>query len=77
MTYIHHIGDWLRELLMQVPLPAVRVLFLLVFVALILWVLTLPRNETTDPARKYRPIENLKVWAVLALLIQVVIYSIL
>ena len=77
MTPLHYIGDWLRELLSIVPLSAVRVLFLLVFAGLILWVLTLPRNETTDPARKYRIMENLKLWAVLALLIQIAVYSIL
>ncbi|UCD30234.1 MAG: hypothetical protein JSV03_07130 [Planctomycetota bacterium] len=77
MTPLHYIGEYLRELLMSVPLSAVRILFLLVFVALIIWVLTLPRSETTDPSRKYRLAENLKLWGVLALLIQVVIYSVL
>ena len=62
---------------MRVPLSAVRVIFLLVFVGLILWILTLPRNVTTDPARKYRPLENLKLWAILAMVIQIVIYSVL
>ena len=74
MTPLHVFGEWLRNLLLQIPLPAVRVLFVLVLLSLIVWVLTLPRSETTSPDRPYRFTANLKLWAVLALMIQVAIY---
>lgn len=74
MTPLHVFGEWLRQLLMQIPLSAVRALFVLVLLAMIVWVLTLPRNATTAPGRPYRFTANLKLWATLALLIQVAIY---
>lgn len=77
MSPLHHIGHWLRELAIGIPLPAVRGLFLLLPIVLVVWVLTLPRRHTTAPDRPYRASENLKLWAVLALLLQVVVYSVL
>jgi len=75
MTPLHYIGDWLRSTLMLIPMGAVRVLFVALPVLLILWVLRLPRASTTPPGTESRWFENLKLWAVLALLIQVVIYT--
>ena len=75
MTPLHHIGEFCRNLLLQVPLPVVRGLFLLPLIALLIWVLRLPRAETTDPDRPLRLAENLKLWAALALLIQITIYA--
>jgi hypothetical protein len=40
------------------------------------WVLSLPRASTTPSGNKSRPLENLKLWAILALLIQVIIYAV-
>lgn len=77
MTLLHQLGSMLRELMLLVPLPAVRVLFLALPIALLVWVLLLPREETTPAGRPSRPGENLKLWAALALLVQVVIYSVL
>lgn len=53
-----------------------RVLFLAVLVLLILWALSLPRALTTPPGTESRPIENLKLWAILALPIQMIIYAV-
>jgi hypothetical protein len=75
MTPLHHIGEWLRSTAMLIPMGAVRVLFVALPALLILWVLRLPRAATNPPDGTGRLVENLKLWAVLALLIQVVIYA--
>jgi hypothetical protein len=75
MTPLHVLGDFFRDLLLKVPLGAVRVVFVLVPLGLLIWVLCLPRSETTPEGRESRWDENLKLWAGLALVIQVLIYS--
>ena len=77
MTPLHSIGDFVRELLLQIPLSIVRVLFLAVPTVLLIWVLRLSHEATTPPNGTGRWDENLKVWAGLALAIQIVIYSML
>ena len=77
MTPIHRFGDFLRETLMRVPLSAVRILFLASLVAVLVWVILLPRERTEPPGGAKRWDANLKVTAVLALLIQIVIYAFL
>jgi hypothetical protein len=77
VTPFHAIGDFFRELFGRVPLPAVRVLFVAVPVLLLLWVLLLPREAVTPPEPRGRWDENLRLWAGLALLIQVLIYTLL
>ena len=74
-TPLHALGDFLRELLAQIPLSAVRLLFVLVPAALLVWVLRLPRSETTRTGAETRWDENLKLWAGLALAIQIAIYA--
>jgi len=59
-----------------VPLGVVRLLFLMLLVGLLVWVLRLPNSETA-PEGSSKPFENLKIWAALALGIQILIYSIL
>ena len=77
MTPLHHIGQLLREWLAAIPLPMVRVLFVGTLMALMFWVLMLPRSVTTPPGRKGGWDEDLRVAACLALLIQVLIYAFL
>ena len=77
MTPLHHIGNLVRELLLQIPLPVVRGLFIALPVAVLIWVLTLPREATTDPEGTGRWNTNLKTGAAVALLMQIVIYSLL
>jgi hypothetical protein len=74
MTPLHQIGDWLRETLQHVPLSVARVVFLLIFAGLIAWTLSLPASQTQRPQTPARLSENLKIWAVLALLFQVMVY---
>ncbi|MBU0640296.1 MAG: hypothetical protein KKB50_15630 [Planctomycetes bacterium] len=75
MTPLHSMGDWLRNALALIPMGVVRLFFVALPVLLIVWVLRLPRASTVPPGVESRPIENLKLWAVLALLIQVLIYA--
>ncbi len=77
MTPLHAIGEVVRELLLQIPLSTVRVLFLAVPILLLVWVLRLPREATTPPDGTGRWDQNLKVWASVSLVIQIVIYSLL
>lgn len=77
MTPIHRLGDFLREALSLIPLGAVRFLFVLCLVALLVWVVRLPREATTPAGGAKRWDENLKVGATIALLIQILIYSLL
>ena len=74
-TPLHTIGDFLRELLLQIPLPVARGLFLALPILLLIWVLCLPREVTTPPDGSKRWDENLKVGAVAALAAQILIYS--
>jgi hypothetical protein len=74
-TLLHQIGNYLRSSLQAFPLDAARYLFLLLIAAVLILILRLPTSETTPV--KTGPLrwdENLKIWATLALLIQLVIY---
>ena len=75
MSPLHTIGDFFRALLLGVPPALVRGLFVALPVVLLVWVLTLPRDQTVPPGRTVGGGENLKFWAALALLIQICIYS--
>ena len=75
MSPLHLIGEWTRGVLVQVPMPVVRVLFIGVPTLLLVWVLTLPRAETQPPGGAASITGNLKIWASLALMIQIVIYA--
>jgi hypothetical protein len=75
MTILHHIGEFVRERMLAIPLSAVRGLFLATLIGLLLWVWSLPTSETTPPGGAKRWDENLKFGATLALVIQIVIYS--
>lgn len=78
MTPLHHFGELLRNSLLAVPLPLVRAAFLALPVGLCLWVLSLPRSAVTAPdAADGRGGANLRPWALLALVIQIVVYSLL
>ena len=75
MTLLHHIGNFVRNALLLIPLPVVRLLFLATLVVLLVWVLRLPRAETTPAEGARRWDQNLKVGAAAALLIQIVLYA--
>lgn len=75
MTPLHHIGNAIREAMLAVPLPAVRILFILVPLVLLIWVLFLPASQARPPGKRKNVKDNLKIWAALALVIQIVLYS--
>lgn len=77
MTWLHEFGELLRSGLLAVPLPVVRALFVSVPLGVLLWVLRLPNSATTPPGGARRWDENLKLWASVALVIQIVIYWLL
>ncbi|MDA1276137.1 MAG: hypothetical protein O2960_19140 [Verrucomicrobia bacterium] len=77
MSPLHHFGDFVRELLLRIPLSAARVIFVLLMVLLLIWVLTLPRKDVVAPDSLGRASENLRLWAALALIVQVAVYALL
>ena len=77
MSPLHHLGQYLREFLGQIPLSAVRLLFLATLAALLIWVLRLPAAMTTPPGGARRWDENLKFGACIALILQILIYAFL
>ncbi len=74
MTPIHQLGSSLRQLLQQVPLSAVRALFVMTLVAVLVWVLRMPASRTSPEGGAKRWDENLKLGAALALGAQILIY---
>jgi len=75
VTFLHWIGDTLRQLLEQVPLSVARWLMIGVFLLLMFWVVQLPSSAATPSERQSKWHEDLRIWAWLALMIQVVIYG--
>lgn len=73
---LHWIGLLLRQGFTLIPLPVARGLFVALPLLLMVWVLRLPDRETTPKDRDCHWSEDLKVWAWLALAIQVVIYCV-
>ena len=76
MTPLHLIGDALRALLGSIPLSWVRILFVCLPAGILLWVLQLSRNRTSSDSQAGWS-SNLKLWAAVALVIQIVIYGFL
>jgi len=74
---LHHFGELLRNGLLAIPLPVVRAVFLTLLVGLFLWVLFLPKSAVVAPGPSARRGANLRPWALLALVIQIAIYSFL
>ena len=77
MTPLHWLGDWIRSVLVAIPLPLVRLLFVGTLVALLIWVWRLPKEIVSPPGGARRWDENLKLGATLALVIQILVYALL
>ena len=77
MTPLHWIGELIRQAMLCVPLPLVRAVFIALPLLLLVWVIRLPRETTTPPKPSGRWGENLKWGAGLALVLQILIYSLL
>ncbi len=75
MTPLHHIGELFRNLTVAIPLDVVRLIFLALLAGLLIWVLRLPKTETTPTDGSGSPTEDLRLWAGLALAAQILIYT--
>ncbi len=75
ITILHRVGETLREVMTAVPMPLVRAIFVGLLLALLVWVLRLPRERVRPPADVPSGwSSNLKLWAAVALGIQALIY---
>ena len=74
MTILHWIGESIRHQLLHVPLIVARSLFVGLLLILMAWIVQLPASQTTPQDRKFEWYEDLKIWAWLALLFQIVVY---
>ena len=70
------IGDRLRDVFLQVPMWVARSLFLALLFGLMVWVVQMPKSATTPRADSPWH-EDLRVWAWLALVIQMFAYAML
>lgn len=76
-TWLHHVGDAIRAACSAVPPPVARAFFVGALAILLIWVLTLPGRRTRPPAGEPGGWSaNLKLWAAVALTIQIAIYLI-
>jgi len=76
MTFVHWVGDSLREQLLRVPMWGARWLFIGLLLLMMGWVVQLPSASVTPPGRRCEWYEDLRIWAWVALLFQVVMYSV-
>lgn len=76
MTFFHVIGDSLRQLLEQVSLSTARWMFIGLFLVLLFWIVQLPASRTTPNDRQSKWHEDLRIWAWIAVMFQIVIYSV-
>lgn len=74
-TFLHWIGESIREQLMRVPLWVARWLFIALLLVIMGWVVQLPAASVTPPGRRSEWYEDLRVWAWLALMFQIVVYA--
>lgn len=75
-TFLHDIGDAIRNAMATVPLSLVRWVFLAIPLVLLVWVLTC-RIGDDDENRDPQQIRLLRIGAALALVLQIVIYGLL
>lgn len=76
-TPLHDFGDALRDVFTAVPVTTVRWLFIALLLGLLIWVVTLPRDRVRPPVEAGAGwSSNLKLWAAVALVIQIGIYLI-
>jgi len=75
-SYLRGPGDALREAVMAIPLSVAKGIFIVYFILLILWVLSMKKSEVEGPLHGVRKSINLRPYAVAALLGEIVIYAI-
>lgn len=71
------LADWLLALVLKVPLPVVRLIFLGVLAVLAVWVLSLPAQRAVDEKGRTKSVlTDLRLMAIGLLLLQSVFYLI-
>ena len=73
---LHWIGDQLRQSFVAIPLWAAKGLFLGLLFGLMVWIVQIPKSAATPHASAAWH-EDLRLWAWLALLIQMFVYGML
>ena len=76
MTPLHDFGELLRHAFGLLPMGFVRLLFVALPAAVLCWVLWLP-PLSADGERRPAPysLSDLRIWAALALIAQILIYG--
>ena len=69
-------ADWLRELILAVPMNAIRWIFLFYYLVLLIWVLTINKSEVCGPLPGKKKPLNLRFYAAIAIIIQFVLYAV-
>ncbi|MBN1421902.1 MAG: hypothetical protein JXP34_24230 [Planctomycetes bacterium] len=66
----------LRDAAASIPIPVAKGLFAGLYVIIAIWIVTIPRSEVRDPDRP-RILNDLRLWAVAAIGVQIAIYLLL
>ena len=74
-TFLHDIGDTIRNAMATVPLSLVGWAFVAIPMVLLVWVLKCPIRD--DENRDSKRVRLLRIGAALALVLQIVIYGLL
>ncbi|GIS57914.1 MAG TPA: hypothetical protein DCE39_07210 [Planctomycetaceae bacterium] len=74
-TFLHDIGDTIRNAMATVPLSLVGWAFVAIPLVLLVWVLKCPIGD--DENRDPKQVRLLRIGAALALVLQIVIYGLL
>lgn len=75
MTFFHTIGQLLRSWFEAVPLSAARWMMIAVFLGMLFWVVQIPTKSAVRPDLHHTWYEDLRIWAWVTLMCQIVIYS--
>ena len=69
-------GEAMRNIVLMVPMPVAKGIFILYFLILIVWVATLPRHESVFEPQMLKKEISLKPFAIFSLSLMIVIYLI-
>ncbi|MFP6582487.1 MAG: hypothetical protein VCD00_07995 [Candidatus Hydrogenedentota bacterium] len=69
-------GEAMRNLVLMIPMPFAKVVFITYFVILIVWIGTLSKSETVFKPEFLKKEISLKPFAIFSLYLMIVIYTI-
>lgn len=67
-------GEAMRNLVLMVPMPVAKGIFILYFLILIVWVASLPRKESVFKLEMFKKEISLKPFAIFSLSLMIAIY---